>query len=75
MATSTVVSSLPTTSPNPSVINTGLPIIGSIDLSNPLDLIFIGGVVLSVLVAPGYWKIIVPAGLLGIRYEMGKASF
>ena len=71
----TVISTAtPPTTSTAAGFNTGIPYIGTIDFSNPLEIVIWGGVGASVLIAPGWWKLIIPAGLLALRYQMSKIS-
>jgi hypothetical protein len=56
------------------LIATGIPGIGTIDYSNPIEIAIFGGVAASVFFAPGIWKIIVPVGLLVLRNQMGQIN-
>jgi hypothetical protein len=54
--------------------DTHIPYVGKIDFSNPLEIAIWGGVAGSVLLAPGWWKLGIPAALLVLRYQMSKIS-
>lgn len=64
----------PAPAAGPYVLNTHVPGVGSIDFSNPVEIAIWGGVGASVLLAPGYWKVITPAILLILRYQLSKIS-
>lgn len=53
----------------------GIPLLGCVDPTNPLDLAIVGGAIAGVALAPGIWKAIVPLGLLLLRQQLGKISF
>jgi hypothetical protein len=55
----------------PAPIQTGLPIIGTIDLQNPLEWLTLGGAAASVLLAKsGTSKIVGAAGFIAARYML-----
>jgi hypothetical protein len=74
MATSPLSIAAPptTTASCATCIVTGIPGIGTVDYSNPLEIGIWAGIVLAILAAPGSWKIIAPLGLLALRLELEK---
>lgn len=59
---------------NMPTIDTGLPVIGSIDLKNPLEWVTFGGALASLLFIKGPGKFAGAAGFLGARYMLSKVS-
>lgn len=56
------------------VFKTGIPGIGDIDFSNPFELAVWGGVAATAIFAKGWWRVILPVGLLYIRYQCKESS-
>ena len=51
-----------------------LPLIGCVDLRNPLEIALFGGAAASVMFLPGPWKLIAPLAILILRQELGTLS-
>lgn len=64
---------VPPVTPPASVFNTGIPFIGSVNLSNPTDLLFLGAAAGSAVMLKGSARVIVPLAILAARYFMGQA--
>ena len=51
-----------------------IPLIGCVDPKDPLEWVLFGAAGLGIAIAPGYWKVIIPIGVLLLRQELGKIS-
>lgn len=55
-------------------IDTHLPIIGVIDLQQPMEWIFWGALIADIIFVKGNSKWIIAAGIIAARYEFGKMA-
>lgn len=74
MTTAVTATPLPTTNAS-LVFATGLPLIGTVDFNNKMEWVYAGGIVVALFaVQNNLTKALIIAGILAVRYEMGKAG-
>jgi hypothetical protein len=56
------------------VFPTGLPVIGTIDFTEPMEWVFWGGLAVDLIFVKGIAKWIIAAGIIAARYEYRKGS-
>ena len=54
--------------------NTHIPFVDTIDLKNPMEWVFWGGMIVDLVFVKGFSKWIIAAGIITVRYELGKSS-
>jgi len=52
--------------------NTHLPYVGVVDLKQPMEWVFWGGMIVDLVFVQGISKWIIAAGIIAARYELGK---
>lgn len=57
---------------NPYRFETGLPVIGTVDLNHPVEWIWWGGLAADLLFISGVSKWVIAAGILVARYEVNR---
>ena len=63
-----------TTCPAGYIGSPSIPLVGCVDFKNPLEIGIFAGIGLSLFMAHGPWKAIIPVGLLLLRQELSKVS-
>lgn len=54
--------------------NTHIPFVDTIDLKNPMEWVFWGGMIVDLVFVKGISKWVIAAGIITVRYELGKSS-
>jgi hypothetical protein len=57
---------------NPTVFNTGIPFIGTVDLKSPVEWIWFGALAADLILIKGISKWIIAAGIVVARYEVNQ---
>lgn len=52
--------------------NTHIPFVETIDLKNPMEWVFWGGMIVDLVFVKGVSKWIIAAGIVAVRYEIAK---
>lgn len=60
------------TSSNLPVFDSHLPVLGKVDLNDPLEWLWVGGLAVDIFFVSGLTKWVIAAGLIAARYEVQK---
>jgi hypothetical protein len=52
--------------------NTHVPFVGTVDLKQPMEWVFWGGMIVDLVFVKGISKWIIAAGIIAARYELGQ---